>query len=510
MDNIEKELSSSGFNQYDGYPAMERSNWGDENEAEYKYYRFGQENEEPIIYRRKFPTKPGYIEISQEFLHFFQLFHEKKNDNYIFEDADGSEEIVIKNTTKGWFVRSLRLKQYLAFTNKVLVVGIVNQRYFDQEIDSVRKPTNKNPLLLSKTSQWNLELWYQTSLGEANLFTELFGKRIIQGIPIENTGIYPYEKPEKYENFIIKISDDGSVIEHTCDPESLANNFGKNPGSPHYLTPVYFSKDVLSKYYQHPEKHQVNDGDIRIGQYILRADTNHPDFVMVFLGDLGRDIPYSEQKYWKSKNIYPEGGMSKVNFERSILGKFVDPEAPEFVFKNVYEMLLAEWKSSFGWNLLKELNSEDQYRLRSLRVPLTDEQQEFDMMVENLSIIVIDSLNSSKFNKILKEAGKLSKDNKKLPSIKKFDLVCQELGFNNFEAHISFLHELYALRSRGSSHRKGSKEYLEVINHFQIEKKGFKLVFRELLDRAIKLVNHFLDIARQSKNDDDENLIVWD
>lgn len=508
-ENIEKELSTTGFKQYDGYPSMEQSNWGEQNEPGFKYYRFGQDNEEPLIYRRKFPTKPEYIEISQEFVHFFQLFHDKKNDNHILETADGNEEIVIKKTYEGWFVRSHRIKQYLAYKNGVLVVGISNRRFFDQEIAGVRKATNFNPLLLSKKSLWNLELWYQPSFGDSKYFSELFGKRIIQGIPIENTGIYPYEKLKIFETFIIKIGEDGTIIEHTCEPKTLANNFGKNPDSPHYLTPVYFSKDVLSKYYQQPDKYEVNDGDIRIGEYILRADTNHPDFVMVYLGDLGRDIPYSEQKYWKSKNISPESGMSKVNFERSILGIFADPEAPEFIFKYAYKNLKSEWKHSFGWNLLKELNKEDQYRLRSLRVPVTEDQQEFDSMVENLTIILVDSLNSREFNKILKKAGKLDKENKELPSIKKLDIVCQELGFNNFETNISFLHELYALRSRSSSHRKGSKEYLEVVEHFQIESKGFKNVFSGLLERATKFLEHFADIARQINNENNMSS-YWD
>jgi len=510
IDNIDQELSTTGFHQYDGYPAMEQNNQGDGNSNNYKYFRFGQDNEEPIIYRRRFPTKHGYEEISQEFVHFFKLFHDKKNDNHILEAEEGSEEIVIKKTTEGWFVRSRRLKQYLAFTDRVLVVGIVNKRFFNQEIEGGKIATNSNPLLVSKESLWNLKLWYQTGNGDSKYFTKLFGKRIIHGIPIENTGIYPYEEPEKYETYIIKISDDGSFTEHTCDPDSLANSFGKNPDSPHYLTPVYFSKDVLSKYYQQPDKYQVNDGDIRIGECILRADTNHPDFVMVYLGDLGGDIPYSEQKYWKSKNISPEVGMSKVNFERSILGNFADPVAPEFVFKNAYEMLMSEWKSSFGWDLLKALNKGDKYRLQSLRVPLTEDQQEFDSMVENLTIILIDSLNTSQFNKILEEVEKLNEDNQKLPSIKKLDLVCQELGFEDFESHISFLHELYGLRSRGSSHRKGSKEYLEVMEYFKISDKGFKTVFGELLDRATKFQKYFTGVAKQLNNDDISISFIWD
>jgi len=173
---IEKELSTTGFKQSDGYPVMEQSNWGEGNKPEWKYYRFGQVNEEPIIYRRRFPTKPNYVEISQEFVHFFQLFHDKRNDNHILESADGNEEIVVKKTAEGWFVKLLRIKQYLAFTDRALVVGISNRRFFSQEIEGVSEATNSSPLLVSKNSLWNLVLWYQSGLGEPKYFTELLGK----------------------------------------------------------------------------------------------------------------------------------------------------------------------------------------------------------------------------------------------------------------------------------------------------------------------------------------------
>jgi hypothetical protein len=58
----------------------------------------------------------------------------------------------------------------------------------------------------------------------------------------------------------------GKPVRHTCDPDKLANYFGKNPEAPHYLTPVFFRAEVLEKYYADPGKYSVEDGSLRCGR----------------------------------------------------------------------------------------------------------------------------------------------------------------------------------------------------------------------------------------------------
>jgi hypothetical protein len=54
---------------------------------------------------------------------------------------------------------------------------------------------------------------------------------------------------DQYETFIVGTDDEGESVIHTCDPDTLANYFGKNPAAPHYLTPVSFERRVFDKYY---------------------------------------------------------------------------------------------------------------------------------------------------------------------------------------------------------------------------------------------------------------------
>jgi len=67
-------------------------------EAETKYYRFGKDDgiEPLIIYRDFHGVMPSYVEISEEFRLFHNLFHDSKSNRYLGIDENGdSEEIAL-------------------------------------------------------------------------------------------------------------------------------------------------------------------------------------------------------------------------------------------------------------------------------------------------------------------------------------------------------------------------------------------------------------------------------
>ena len=118
------------------------------------------------------------------------------------------------------------------------------------------------------------------------------------------------KKPELYQEFTIDTDGSGKPVRQTCDPDKLANYFGKNPDAPHYFTSVFFRGEVLAKYYADPAKYSVEDGYLRCGSlWELRMDNDHTDVVVVFLGDLGRDLSEAERNYWLSFNIPPKAGQ---------------------------------------------------------------------------------------------------------------------------------------------------------------------------------------------------------
>jgi hypothetical protein len=121
---------------------------------------------------------------------------------------------------------------------------------------------------------------------------------------------------------------------------------------------------VLLKYYEEPEKYSVEDGYLRCAHlWSVHIDNDHPEYVMVFLGDLGRDLPSAERDHWRSANVVPTGGMSDTSFRRAFLSQFTDPQAPDLRFKQLYRKFRQDWRKQFGWDLFRDPVAADEHVL---------------------------------------------------------------------------------------------------------------------------------------------------
>jgi hypothetical protein len=209
----------------------------------------------------------------------------------------------------------------------------------------------------------------------------------------------------------------GKPVSHTCDHEKLANYFGKNPDAPHYLTPVHFRREVLQKYYDNPQKYLVEDALIRCGgHWSIRIDDDLQDRVIVWLGDLGRDVAEEERLHWQHYNIPPEGGISKTSYTRNIRGWFADPQMPDLVFKHLYPSVNSNLKKKNGWSLFLSLQGDDQHVFQTLRVPLTNNQAEFDGQILSLAKVLVDSLNEPELVQGLPQGQKMKRASASWPA----------------------------------------------------------------------------------------------
>jgi hypothetical protein len=486
-DRVPKELEENTFRQFDFYPVTDNFK---KNQKNY-YSRFGIDGYEPHFFARRFPTKPRYIEISQEFVHFFGLFHDKNTDTFIRESDDGKEEVIAKISNEV-AIKTKELKQFLAFKEMKLLIGFATSRYFNDHLDIPFEKATSQLIGESKTSEFHYHVWYQREVGKASFRTEILGKKIVTGMPVERTGLFPFEAEPKFASFIIGVDESGNEVEFTCSPDLLANYFGKNSANPHYLTPVFFTKDVLDRYYANPSKYKVEDGYIKIGAYSLRADTNHSEFVIVFLGDLGTDISFLEQQHWRLHNIAPQGQMSTTNFRRAFLGEFAEPEAEIFLLENALNQLRSNSEKSLGWPILKPLPTEDSYRQETLRVPTEGNQLEFDQSINNLNVLLIESINEAEIGAWLKKREvNVAKGAR---GIVKLDLFLSALGCDK-ESHIKFLKQLHGLRVT-SSHRK-SDDYQTKFRELGFETVSHPQVFKSLMQKAITFVD-FLDRSMEN------------
>lgn len=313
--------------------------------------------------------------------------------------------------------------------------------------------------------------------------SRLIGKKLFPPFSIEQCGLYPYDEPEQFEQFIIDIDADGSPIQFTCDPDQLANYFGKNKNAPHFLTPIFFTREVLIKYYSNPTRYEVRDGHLRChGSWILRLDNNHKEYVIVFLGDLGQGLGHKEQLYWKSFNVAPDGAVSRPNYRRSFLGEWADAESADLAFKAQFEHAQEEWATRIGWPIFKPLVPCDEHLFTALHIPLKEDQSEFDAQVLALTKTLVDSLNEKM---LATGVPNLPKDAK---GIAKFERFCATHGLNEMGKHVQFLRDLQELRSSGVGHRK-SDNYEKVAAKLNLNERGLRETFDSLLRRATALLD---------------------
>lgn len=465
------------------------------NSAGVEYHRFGDDDGiEPLVFYREFRgDNESYVEVSEEFRLFHNLYHDTDTNIYYKIDESGNEDPVIKIEGMNVKIKLKYLKQFLAIKEMHFALGFEIDQFSDKSLGDMG--------LEDSTSSFKFDkIRYDIHLMNSHVFegdakpalSRLVGKKLIPGVVKENSGLWPYNKKRKYEDFIYKVDKDGEDVFFTCNPKELANNFGANPDAPHYLTPILFNREVLEKYYAKSSLYSVEDGKIFAkGLWSLRVDNHNPDYVIVYLGDLGRDIHYPEQKHWKNFNIAPDGKLSKVKFERDFEGKWTDAEISDLKFKAIFRRFNELWYKKYGWKLFLNLSEKDQHHFVSLRIPLNKEQSEFDSQISSLVKIIIDSLNE-------KEIIKLTKSDTEgiSGSISKLELFLKDRKVQNHDKHIKFLRNLQDLRSTGVAHRKG-KKYKKVSKYFVIADKNLSEVFDQILGDVISFLefmkSEFLD-----------------
>lgn len=448
-----------------------------------EYYRFSDEGIEPLVYWRSFSGRlESQLDLSEEFRLYFNLFEKDLDGDkkvFIYTNDDGDEDEVAKISKNKVEIKLKYIKEFSSAKQMHLAIYFEAMRFENktieelglQKIDEIKKGDNYTFSIYIR----NLDLGDKKSQGW------VLGKKLISGLKDFNPSIWERKADEKYEEFIIGVDEDGKDV--TC---SCSADYQSNPG---FLTPIFFSREVLKKYYDSPDKFSVEDGYVKRESFWgLRAMLNHREHVVIWLGDL-KALPYKEQTHWKAFNLTPSTRkISHADFTRDIEGNFADPEHPELYFKYKFKQFQEAWHKKFGWDLFKSLSRGDAHHMKSLHVPTTNEQKEFDDQVSSITKIMIDSLNE----KELENGLTITKENPK--GIDKFDAFLLKHGLS-VPTMILFFRNLQALRSTGVAHRKGDK-YEKVKNFFDIETKELWIVFEEILIKCIRILNtlenHFL------------------
>lgn len=200
-------------------------------------------------------------------------------------------------------------------------------------------------------------------------------------------------------------------------------------------------------------------------------------YVSVLLGDLGENLPYEEQLYWKSFNVT----LQKIEQEPDLSYSKDFAYIEKYFYAN-YDNLNQVWHLRFGWPLFKkDLHDDDTYLEQSIRVPTNDSAKQFDEQILYLARFTIDKLNKGKLDEQL-----IKPEQKR--SIKTLECF---LNKHKIKSSIcEMLREIQNFRSSGSAHLKG--ENYDKLKEKHMPSPNRQTYYAELLK---KLVAEFTMLA---------------
>lgn len=463
----------------DGSPGFSRSLA--ESKESITYHRFGGAGgvRPLVLYRSFHGAFPQYAEIDEEFRLYHNLAEDKPRGLLLSFDSSGREIEVVRIRSKEVRAQLKYLRQFQAGVGLYLALFIDSVRYSKIPIGDIPSDEIKR-VEVNDLVRWRRNVVESRSEDKFLTFSRFLGKVILPPPAQEKACIWPFRSDDKQNDvaFIIGVDGEGNEIEWTSNPDDLKNNFGANPGSAHYLTPVYFRREVLAKYFAEPERYKVSDGQLTcLSLWSCQIDNDLKSRVMVFLGDLGRDLPFEERLHWRGFNVVPEGKISETNFQRSFLAQFTDAQAADLTFRRIYANIIQDWERVHGWPLFLPFSSGDSHLLDTIRIPVTNSQSELDEQIGDLTKLLVDSLNEKE---IMAHAGVIEKSAK---GISKLEGFLEKSYFPECKSVIQFLRDLQTLRSTGSAHRKGSG-YEKIIAKLGVDPSRKPDAFRRILEEA--------------------------
>jgi hypothetical protein len=474
MERAETALSDPSWEVHIGEGGFGFTRWYDEGNPTAIYEKYPGEGTELIVISREFDSvRPSEVELVEEFRLLFNLWEDRSTRTYYYFDESGNPVKAAVIDGNGVRVLWSLLRRYQAAKQMHLALYIDSTHHspdLPRDDDAWRHSTEDAVVRYNRSGS--------PTFSPDGAYSSFMGKRLFPPPPRDECGIWPYEKPKQYEDFIIGTDVNGNEVTHTSDPSALANYFGANPDSPHYLTPVYFRREVLNKYYAEGERYSVEDGYVRCaGLWGLRLDNDQPNQVMVFLGDLGRDIPLSEARYWRSFNIPPgDEGPSTTLVKRAFYAQFTDPQSADLRFGRVYTKTNKRWDSTLGFPLFRPLHPDDRHLMGKLHVPITDSQAEFDEQVLILAKLVVDSINEEALRE---QIGKGPSGEKGLAKLERF---LTDRGVADARQLLSPLARVQGLRSRGAAHVKGSDFDINVALDGTSRRDGFQKLLEDTIE----------------------------
>lgn len=469
------------------------------------YMRYYEDGVQPIVLIQE--PKGVHIDekvmLSEEFVMFYDL--RQVGNKYVQVDECGDDQDVAVIKDDSLLVNIKYIKEFIELKkmNLLIFIDTVNNTPKTLAQLGCEKPKERS-LYYDEGYIFSYSLLDSRgySIGYCNTSACFRGKVIYRHNANDIRQLWDFHD-DRYTDFIISVNEYGDDITRTCDEKQLS----WERLYPETLTPVYFKRTVLDRFYNSPNQYEVQDGYVCDNtQWGLRFDNDRNDeYVVATLVDLGR-LPYKEQICWRGYNVQPPADVkwSETTFKRWFLGEPTDADtSPVLAFKNTYNKINRAWEDKYQWPLFLEQAPKDQHHYTALHsMSVAENDKEFDSLILSIVRLLIDSLNESKILKTIddtktevceffkeKEVLELKKCNIK-GGISKFEalLISEDIKAPDL---IKLLRNLQELRSTTAAHRKSrkpDKKALALYSFFGLDQNSEQ----ECLDGILIKANEYL------------------
>jgi hypothetical protein len=457
----------------------------------------------PFVFVREFHTyKAMTFELVQNFILYHEAFFVTEKSEFQRIDSDSGEIYTVAKLSQRdkEFVISVdahHLKDYLA-ANKSCLVRYHDHRRWGKEEVKLASGSYERQDLVSEDTHFELTLRNDIHWDDWKISSRLLGKDVVHPYdePDKSHTSFAMQKPEKqYVNFIVGVDNKGSEIVSTCEEAKLSNYFTDRK-TPHFLTPVFFKREILAKYFAEPSRYKTNAGGVScLDLWNIPIDITGENLVQVWLGDLGR-IPYKEQLYWRVYNVRPKGTITKERFLVDFEAQWAQPTDPVYHFHVAFEEAQHAAKAIWGGPLFKPLIEQDEQLYETIHLPVTDEWNEFEGQVLGLAKITVDSLNVD----VLSRESGATIDNEKIKGslgLLEAYLIKEGIAEDVRQSVLSPLHAVQTVRSSLVAHRKSS-EFEDVLKRYDLSGLSSEAKVKKIIVDLTFALSSLAKIIRQS------------
>lgn len=441
------------------------------------------EGGEPLFFVRRMESladAPRTIEINQKLVHALRVHHHAPRNAYCRIDEAGDMQDVVRilqgPSTVGdpslcaIAIRRQDLEEFMAVTDTSLVLR------FD-----ITRAAGGWTGEQSRTQYEDLA--FHAGIGGGGSYAN--GALIVRGTKTVDDLIEEWRRRDdpaarQYASFKIFDWKHRKAVETPCGPAHLSNYF-ETSELPYELSPAFFRPSVLHKYKADPEKYDLQARSIscRGAWHLETYDINDEGLVHTYVGYLAR-LPFEEQLYWQSFNVWPEEGVGL----RELIATRAFKTDFEGSWDLVYDPLEALKGKVREWNARAPQwwQPRPEALLDAVHHPATDSIKEWGDELVALDQLLVEGLLEKRLQTVAIERGVTFEQQWR--ALKMLEaILAASIGKEKAKEAMSGLFVLHDLRSIVRGHATGSKGQ-EAVQQARVQHGSLRAHFRALAERC--------------------------